>query len=199
MRSIRPASTADLTDRAARDLRFIRDTMARAGSFTALSGLGFVVVGAGAVATGLVAHAMHDPAGRAWIWLADAVASALIGVACTAWKASRSGQPFLSGPFRRFALGFGPAILAGAILTLAMLRDGDLGQLSAAWLLLYGAGLIAGGAFSVSVVPAMGGCFLALGAAATLAPAAWSDALLVAGFGGVHIGFGTVIARRHGG
>jgi hypothetical protein len=40
---------------------------------------------------------------------------------------------------------------------------------------------------------------MALGAAALAAPAGWGDAFLAAGFGGLQIGFGVYIARRHGG
>ena len=199
MSSPRSASLDDLQDRAARDLRYIRDTMSRAGAFTALSGFGFVTVGLGAMATGLIARASADPLDRVRLWLVDAAVSVLIGLASTAVKARRSGQPLLSGPFRKFAFGFGPAIVAGAILTAAMLRDGALNYLPATWLLLYGAGLVAGGAFSVRIVPAMGGCFLALGTAAALGPLAWGEALLMLGFGGVHVGFGALVARSYGG
>ena len=66
-------------------------------------------------------------------------------------------------------------------------------------LLLYGTGIITGGAFSVRIVPVMGMAFLAVGTAALLAPPAWGDAFLAAGFGGLHVVFGTMIARRHGG
>jgi len=38
-----------------------------------------------------------------------------------------------------------------------------------------------------------------LGAVALFAPPSWSNMLLAAGFGGLHIAFGVVIARRHGG
>jgi hypothetical protein len=123
----------------------------------------------------------------------------LIGLVGTAWKAQRARQPLWSGPFRKFSLGFGPAIAAGGILTLVMLRDGVLDYLPATWLLLYGAGLAAGGAFSVRVVPTMGACFLGLGTVAALAPTPWSGALMLAGFAGMHLVFGAIIARNYGG
>lgn len=193
------ARPAALQDRALQDLRFIRQTMANAGSFTALSGLGFVCVGLGALATGLAAHGLADPYDRVRLWLGDAALSVLIGLASTAWKAQRARQPLWSGPFRKFALGFAPAIAAGGVLTLVRLRDGALADLPATWLLLYGAGLAAGGAFSVRVVPAMGACFLALGALAAFAPASWAEGLLLAGFAGVHVLCGGIIARSYGG
>ena len=114
-------------------------------------------------------------------------------------KANSRGLPLFTGPGRKVALGLFPPLIAGALLTFALQRAGLQSALAPAWLLLYGAGIITGGAYSVSIVPVMGVCFMFTGALAVIAPAAWANALLAAGFGGLHIIFGILIARRHGG
>jgi len=40
---------------------------------------------------------------------------------------------------------------------------------------------------------------MALGAVALFSPPGWGNALMALGFGGLHIGFGWIIARRYGG
>jgi len=194
--SVAPPS---LQDRAIADLRFIRETLATATAFTALSGLGFVAIGIGALLAFGIAGRMDDPVSRLAVWVADAALSVGIGAVSSAWKARRLGQSLLSGPMRKFLMGLAPAILAGAVLTGAALQWGAIDRLPAVWLLLYGCGLIAAGAFSVAAVPIMGGGFLLLGATAAFAPAAWGQALLASGFAGLHVVFGLLIARRHGG
>ena len=92
-----------------------------------------------------------------------------------------------------------PGFTVVALLTLALARSGAQELLPGVWLSLYGAGLVTGGLFAIRVVPVMGAAFMGLGAAALLGPPAWSQWLLLAGFGGLHVGFGVAIERRHGG
>jgi len=67
------------------------------------------------------------------------------------------------------------------------------------WLLLYGTGVITGGMYSVKVVPIMGICLMALGAAALFAPPSFANYFMAAGFGGLHLIFGAIIVRKYGG
>ena len=196
----RPADddAPDLSIRAMDNLRFIRETMENAGAFTAVPGWGGVAMGVTALAASVVAA--RQPNEGAWlrVWLAAAVIGALIG-GFTMWhKSQREQTSLLSAPGRKFALAYAPPVLVGALLTLA-LAPSMARLLPAVWLLCYGAAVITGGAMSVSIVPVMGFCFLLTGAAALYAPASWQNPLLALGFGGLHIVFGVLIARRHGG
>lgn len=196
------AAPPALHDRAADNLRFIRDTMARAGPFTSVSGVGMMLVGVvGLGAAAASARLLDGDHAERWLatWVVAAiVATVLSGV--TIWrKAARTGQSLSAGPARRFALAFAPAIVAGAVLTAALTARGQLALLGGTWLTLYGAAVTAGGAFSVRPVPVMGAAFLALGAAAFVLGPAWQPLLLAAGFGGLHLLFGYLIARHHGG
>jgi hypothetical protein len=196
------AATPALQDRAADNLRFIRDTMARAGAFTSVSGRGMMLVGAvGLAATAATARVPIDTAVARWLtaWIAAAIAATVISWVMIRRKASRTGQSLSAGPARRFALAFAPAILAGAILTAVLGARGLAALLPGTWLTLYGAAVTAGGAFSVRPVPVMGAVFLVLGAACFALSAAWHPLLLAAGFGGLHVLFGYLIARHHGG
>lgn len=181
------------------DLRFIRDTMERSAAFTAVSGSGQVLLGFTALGAAWLAAVQSSEFGWLRVWLAEALVAVAIGLLACTYKANRRGLPLLSGPARKAALGLAPPVVAGAFLTFLLFRSGLTSALPATWLLLYGAGIMTGGAFSVSIVPVMGFCFMLVGGLAVLSPAAWSNWFLAAGFGALHIIFGFLIARRHGG
>lgn len=180
-------------------LRFIRETMERAGLFTAVSGWAQSVVGLIGLAAGVLAFTRESPQSAAQVWIAAAVAAAIIGAWAMVRKAHTAGVPLLSGPGRKFVFGLLPPLVAGAALTAGCYRAGLFSALPPLWLLLFGAGVVAGGAYSVKVVPVMGACFMALGIVAMLAPPSWGHLLLAAGFGLVHLIFGVVIAVKYGG
>jgi hypothetical protein len=184
---------------AADNLRFIRETMERAGSFTAVPGWGGVALGLTAIAAAVVAARQNAP--QAWLmtWLVEALLAIAIAGGAVARKARQAKMPLLSGPGRKFALSFAPPLLVGALLTAVLVRTGDWKILPGMWLLLYGTAVVTGGAFSVRVVPVMGLCFMVLGAAALFSPASWGNVFMAAGFGGLQIVFGLVIARKYGG
>lgn len=188
-----------LQSRALDNLRFIRETMESATSFTAMSGWGQIAVGISAlVAAGIAAQQLTV---GAWlgIWLAEAVVALVLSLWSAHRKARRLGVPLLHGPGQKFVRSFVPPIMAGALLTFVLYRAGLANLLPGIWLLLFGTGVVTGGAFSVGSVPVMGMCFMLVGAISFFCPAAWGNWLLAAGFGGLHIIFGAVIARKHGG
>lgn len=185
--------------RAMDNLAFIRDTMEAAGSFTAVSGWGMVAVGIIATLAGVIAAGQHSVLGSLYIWIAAAVLAPAVMLWAIVRKARRAHVPLLSGPGRKFVLSFSPPMLVGALLTIVLYRAGLVGTIPGMWLLLYGTAVVAGGAFSVKVVPVMGFCFMLAGTLALFAPPSWNDWIMAAAFGGLHIGFGIPIARRHGG
>jgi hypothetical protein len=184
---------------AADDLRFIRDTMARASEFTAVPGWGGVWMGLTALATAPVAGPPVDS--RTWLawWLADAAIAVAIGLVAMTRKIRRLDLALHGAPVRRFALAFLPALAAGAVLTLVFTREHLMTRLPGCWLLLYGAAVTSGGALSVRLVPVMGLVFMLLGVLAFFIPAWWGSFLMAVGFGLVQIGFGVILARNHGG
>jgi hypothetical protein len=185
--------------RAADNLRFIRDTMERAASFTAVPGWGGVAIGISALVAGLLAHRQTGVHGQVFIWLAEGGLALFIATLAVRMKSKRLATSLQSRPARRALLSFMPPLVAGAILTTVLYRIDALDVLPGLWMLLYGAAVVTGGAFSVRIVPFMGLCFMAVGLVSLFTPPAWNNALLMAGFGGLHIAFGVVIARRHGG
>jgi hypothetical protein len=188
-----------LHDRAMDNLRFIRETMERSSSFTAVSGRGGVVMGLVALLAAVLAR--NDTGGAAWvaIWMVAAALSLGLALALMARKARDAGLALLSGPGRKFAWNVTPPLVVGGLLTAALLRADATELLPATWLLLYGTGVVTGGAFSVRIVPLMGLVFMALGTAALFVSPALGNVFMAVGFGGLHIVFGAIIWRKYGG
>jgi hypothetical protein len=183
------------------DLRFIRQTMASAGSFTAVSGVGQMLVGLSALLAAAISKHMVLGSGWMELWLAEAAVAIAISVASSERKAKRMGVPLWSAVARKFVLALVPPLVAGGVLTVALWYAGEgvRHMVPGMWLLLYGTAVVTGGSFSVRVVPLMGYAFMVLGCVALALPLGWAWLLLGVGFGGLHIMFGYEIARKHGG
>jgi hypothetical protein len=181
------------------NLRYIRETMERAGAFTAVPGWGGIAMGVSALIAAVIASRQVTRNGWLLVWMIEGAIAAAIGAVSVARKARAAQLSLTAAPARKFMFSFVPPIVVGAILTVGVLRAGLISTLPGIWLLLYGTAVLAGGAFSVPAIPIMGMCFMLEGALAIFAPIEWADALLAAGFGGLHILFGGIIARRYGG
>lgn len=178
---------------------FIRDTMSRAGSFTAVPGTGGIMMGLFGLAASIIAPFQPSPGAWLLTWILTAVVATLTGLGAVAHKMSRSNLSFSSPPSRRFILSFTPGVIAGALLTISLYQAGQTALLPGVWLLLYGISVVASGTFSVRVVPLMGFLFILLGAIALFTPPLAGAVCLGIGFGGLHIVFGEIVRRYHGG
>ena len=197
--SLHPPDPPEMQARAMDNLRFIRATMEAAATFTAVSGWGTVVIGITALGAALLSAATQSPTRWVFIWLCEACLSMAISIYTMALKARAAKLPLWSEPARKIVFSFAPPMMVGALLTLLFFERGLLSLLPGVWMLLYGVGVIAAGTFSVRIVPVMGMAFMAVGVVALFAPPSWATACMALGFGVVHLVFGTLIARRHGG
>ena len=196
MKAGKPSSVGD---HAAENLVFIRQAMERSATFTTIPGAGGVVMGI--VALGASAVAARQPSADRWlaVWIGAAAIAAVVGLFAMARKARVAGSNLTGATARRFALGMAAPFVAGAAITYELWTIRNFTVMAPSWLLLYGAGVLTGGIFSVPIVRAIGVCFMALGIAAIVTPPEWSNVWLAIGFGGLHVGFGAYIARNYGG
>jgi len=193
------ARTESIGSGAAEHLRYIRNTIEAAQTFTTIPGKGCIAMGLAA----LVAAGLETvPAlGAHWlpIWLTAAVLAAAIALYFMEEKARAQGLSLRRTVATRFFLTLAPAFAAGGILTVALTDTVGRETIAGIWLLLYGVGIAACGVFSIPVVLIAGFAFMGFGAVALAAPAAWAPFLLGAGFGGIHLVLGAIVIRDHGG
>jgi hypothetical protein len=189
----------NLSDRAIENLRFIRETMERSTHFTAVPGYGGMLMGVTALAAAYIASTQASARDRMVVWLVEAALAFSIGLLAMWQKSKIADQSLFSVPARKFAFGFVPPMIAGVAITLGLWRYEHYEVMAPMWVLLYGAAIATGGAFSVRLVPVMGWIFMAVGVFGFALPAAWGDYLMGASFGLLHIAFGAIIAKRYGG
>lgn len=189
----------NIGDRAIDNLEFIRETMSRSTQFTAVPGYGGILMGVTAVAAAFIASNQNTVRDSLVVWLFEAMLAFSIGLLAMWQKSKIGGQSLLSVPARKFAMSFAPPLIVGVATVLGVWRYGDYEAMPAICMLSYGAAVVCGGAFSVRVVPVMGWCFIALGIATFVLPTHYGNVMMGASFGGLHLVFGAIIARRYGG
>ena len=189
----------NISDRAAENLKFIRETMERSTHFTAVPGYGGMLMGATAIVAAYIAA--QQPSMREWliVWLTEAGLAFAIGLLAMWQKSKIAKTSLVSAPARKFAFGFVPPLAAGIAITLGLRKFEHYEVMVPVWILLYGAAVVTGGAFSVRIVPVMGWFFMAIGAVGFLVPTGYGNILMGVTFGLLHIVFGAVIAKRYGG
>jgi hypothetical protein len=195
----KPDGTASIGRGAAENLRYIRNTIEAAQTFTTVPGKGCIVMGCAATLASIV-EAMPSFAAH-WlpIWLTAAVVSAASALYFMEQKARSQGLSLRRAVATRFFLTLAPAFVAGGILTVALYDIVGREIIGGIWLLLYGVGIAACGLFSIPIVLISGFAFMGLGTVALSAPGAWMPWLLGGGFGGIHLLLGVIILRDHGG
>ena len=189
----------NIGDRAFDNLRFIRETMERSAVFTSVPGYGGMLMGATAIGASVFASQSANYRNWLIIWLTEALLAFAIGF-LTLWQKSKTANDSLtSAPARKFALCFAPPIIAAIILSVLIYRLDLFEHLPVVWLTLYGTAVICGGISSVKIVPIAGWCFIALGLILVFLPRGYGDLMMALGFGGLHIIFGLIVARKYGG
>ena|SRR2546423_4054938 len=189
----------NLGDRAIDNLKYIRETMERSTSFTAVPGYGGMLMGVTAIAAAYIANSQIYLRDSLITWLVEAALAFAIGILAMWQKSKIAGQSLVSAPSKKFALSFAPPLVAGVVIVLGLARYEYYYVLPPVCMLCYGAAIVCGGAFSVRVVPVMGWCFIALGAIAFALPTNYANLMMAASFGFLHIIFGAIISRRYGG
>lgn len=188
-----------LHDRAMDNLKFIRETMERSTAFTAVPGYGGVFMGVTAIAAAYIAYSQASITGWMTVWIGEAVLAFTIGLFALWQKSKVANVPLTSAPAKKFALSFLPPLICAVAITLGLWRFGQFEMMIPVWIVLYGASVVCGGAFSVKAVPIMGWCFIALGSLMFFLPASFGNPMMGLSFGVLHIVFGFIIARKYGG
>ena len=204
----RPENTVHLHDHAMDNISYIRQAMDRSSQFTGVPGWAMVMVGVLALLGSFVANLRLNYFWWPNAWAATGAVSMGIAIVALFLKARRHSTIVFTAPGKRFFTCFCPPILAGMILTEILVQYGLYQFLPTMWLMLYGVAVLNAGTFSIPIVPIWGGTMFVLGIVALGVSGMReelfmnynaADICMAAGFGVAHIGFGLVIALRHGG
>ena len=180
-------------------IRYIRDVMSRATTFTAVPGKGMILMGG--VALIAAAVALTSAGTNVWLlaWLGAVLIAPVLGFVALVRKARRTKTSLRSGVGQKFIVSFSSCMLVGLVLSIGIWKADQLVLLPGVWMLLYGVGTLTGGALSIRIIPLMGVLFILAGSIALFVPLFWGNLLMAISFGGFHLVFGVIITRYYGG
>lgn len=195
--SLAPHAPTSLSERLARDLGTIARVMDHARGFPAISPGGWIAMGSVGIALGSSASLAGEPHSWLLAWLATAAVAMTVGLAATLRRARAQDYALWSRPAASFWMQLVTPLVLGALLTALWTARERWELVAGTWLVFYGTGLMAGGSCCRHAVRRAGLVFQGLGLAAFAWPTLGS-ALLVAGFGGVHLVTGMTMWRSDG-
>lgn len=129
------------------------------------------------------------------IWLSAALLGAVLGSILIVRESSLRELRLVGTPLLKFALCLSPSLGAGLVMTAVHWFGGNQHAIPGTWLLLYGCALLTASSATTRVIAALGALFVLFGLTALLLPDDLQLLMLGAGFGGLHVAFGILIAR----
>jgi hypothetical protein len=204
-----PVLTAPLEE-ARENLRVIRQTMERSTKYSTLSGLSGVLIGLTAVTGVVISQVSLARAGASHtldrtdylhlgpIWLGVLALAVAIEFACNKRRAAEVGKRVASPLGAHILVAALPSFFGAVLLTLFFYLHGLAPFVWGVWMLCYGLAICAVGLFSVRPVSYLGAAFVLAGAVTLLLPAPYHLPMMAVAFGGFHIVYGVLMARKHG-
>jgi hypothetical protein len=212
LREFDPISEKVEAQEAQENLRVIRELMERSTKYSTFSGLSGVLAGLVSIVGCLIQQFLIPTLSTgsqqvAFILNWSAVVAIAIGgdYFLTKRRAPLVGKTILSRLGKQMVLAAAPGLGVGALLTLTLLQLGHLEHVYPFWMLTYGTAVSAVGLFSQREVQRLGWAFLGTGIVTlglqAILPSSSSQiglAMTAIAFGGFHIAYGMVVARRGG-
>jgi hypothetical protein len=199
--------------RAADELRTIRELMERPIRYSTMSGLSAILAGLAATAGVLTDSAISANFSRetaflanSLVWLGVFLTALVSSIVLTQIRGRRQGLPAWSSVKRRILLTILPPFVAGVGLTCAIgyrwsghIGPNQWGLIPAIWMAFYGVALWQVGEFSTAALRAMGAAFVLAALPTAAFWQTWPYVPLGVTFGGFHIVYGLYTWRRYGG
>ncbi|MCK4908477.1 MAG: hypothetical protein KAS70_01140 [Planctomycetes bacterium] len=131
------------------------------------------------------------------IWLIIFICATGLQLIFTIRKARRLEIPFWTKLSRQVIFALAPSLLAGAVLTVYLVRQDQLIFIPPVWILLYGVGVVAAGMFSTVIVRLLGWAFVLTSCLPLFIWPAAGLIFLAVTFGGYHIIYGLIVLVKY--